>query len=91
MRADTIKEWIAKELVPVKSKVTLYDLIKKLNNKAEMPSCWGKTGRPRLVEMDALPRLVSALDSHKGLSINLEEVEAAIVQVRGTIDYERLT
>jgi hypothetical protein len=77
IRSATIQEWIAKGLVPVKSKQTLYDLLKNL-----IASTWGKTGRPRLVASDDIPRLVIGLDGHKGLVISLEDVKVVIVRVR---------
>jgi hypothetical protein len=52
MKAVSGKEWIAKGLVPVKSKQTLYDLVKKRNDGVDIPSIWGKLGRPRLVASD---------------------------------------
>jgi hypothetical protein len=57
MSSATIQQWIANRLVPVKSKPTLYDRIKKLNGKAKIPSSWRKTGKPRLLVADALPRI----------------------------------
>jgi hypothetical protein len=83
IRSATMQQWITKRLVPIKSKQTLYDLFKKVNDGAEIPSSWGKTGRPRLVAIDAIPRLVSDLDGHnKGLALSSKDVEAAIMRVR---------
>jgi hypothetical protein len=82
IRSATMQEWIDKRLVPVKNKQTFYQLLKKLNNRDVIPSIWGKIGRTRLVGMDAIPRLVSALDGHQGLSMSTEDVETAIMRAR---------
>jgi hypothetical protein len=82
IRSATIQEWIAKGLVPVKSKQTLYDLIRKVEENVDISGTWGKTGRPRLVATDDIPRLVSGLDGHKGLVMSLEDVEVAMIRVR---------
>jgi hypothetical protein len=89
IRSATMQEWIDKGLVPVKNKQTFYSLLKKLANRDVIPSSWGMKGRPRLVAMDAIQRLVSGLDGHQGLSLNMEDVETAIVRVRKGIQTTR--
>jgi hypothetical protein len=68
-RHATMQDWISKRLVPGKSKQTLYNLIKKFQEGADIQSAWGRTGRPRLVATEDLPverfHLLSSRDTNK--------------------------
>jgi hypothetical protein len=77
-----MQEWIDKGLLPVKNKQSLFLLVRKLRDRDEIPSSWGRTGRPCLVATDNFPSLIGALEGQRGLSLNIEGVEAVIVRVR---------